>query len=190
MIRELIEKNRSYRRFQQNQSISLDTLRGLIDLARLSATSRNSQPLVFMPLCDPEVNAEVFRLILSWKGQIPEWPGPEEGERPAAYILILGDREISSSFGVDPGIAAQSILLGAAEMGLGGGMMGSLKKEEARKLLEIPEQYEILLTLALGKPAEEVVLETLDKGQNTKYWMDEQGVHHVPKRRLEDLIIQ
>ena len=189
MIKELIVKNRSFRRFQQDQPISLDTLKELIDLARLSATSRNTQALVFMPICDPAVNAKVFQLISSWKGQLPEWTGPEEGERPAAYILILGDTEIRTSFGVDPGIAAQSILLGAAEIGLAGCMMGSLKKKEAAELLDIPKRYEILLTIALGKPGEEVVLETLDPGQDTKYWVDDQGVHHVPKRRLKDLII-
>ncbi len=189
MLKDLIVSNRSYRRFQQGDAIAIETLNELIELARLSATSRNKQPLKFLVSCDMEKNAEIFPLISSWKGQVPEWPGPKEGERPSAYIIILGDTEISPSFGIDPGIAAQSILLGAAEKDLGGCMMGSIKKEDARKALNIPPQYEILLTIALGKPSEKVVLETLRPGQDTKYWLEDDGTHHVPKRPLEDIII-
>jgi nitroreductase len=189
MLKELIERNRSYRRFCEDHPIELETLKELIDLARLSATSRNKQPLKFMTSCEPEKNLQIFQLISSWKGQIPEWPGPKEGERPSAYIIILGDTEISPSFGVDAGIAAQSILLGAVEKGLAGCMMGSIKKEKAKAMLGIPAQYEILLTIALGKPGEEVVLETLNPGQDTKYWLDDDDIHHVPKRPLGDIII-
>ncbi len=188
MLKELIRSNRSYRRFHQEHAISIDTLKELVDLARLSASGANTQPLKFLLSCDPEKNAKIFPLISSWKGQIPEWSGPKEGERPSAYIIILGDTEIRPSFGIDHGIAAQSILLGATEKGLGGCMMGSIKKEDARNVLNIPSQYEILLAIALGKPNEKVVIETLSPGQNTKYWLEEDGSHHVPKRRLEDII--
>ena len=189
MLRDLIVSNRSYRRFHQEHMVDMGTLNDLIDLARLSATSSNKQPLKFMVSCVPEKNVEIFPLISSWKGQVPEWPGPEEGERPSAYIIILGDTEVSKSFGIDTGIAAQSILLGAAEKSLGGCMMGSIKKEAARKLLNIPTQYEILLTIAIGKPNERVVLETLSPGQDTKYWLDDDDTHHVPKRPLNEIII-
>ena len=189
MLKELILSNRSYRRFHQEHAIGIDTLKELVDLARLSASGANKQPLKFMLSCDPEKNSKIFPLISSWKGQIPDWLGPEEGERPSAYIIILGDTEIRPSFGINPGIAAQSILLGAAEKGLGGCMMGSLKKEPARNVLNIPSQYDILLTIALGKPNEKVVIEELSPGQDTKYWREEDGSHHVPKRRLEDIII-
>ena len=189
MLKELILSNRSYRRFHQEHAVDIDTLKELVDLARLSASSTNKQPLKFILSCDPEKNAKIFPLISSWKGQIPEWPGPKEGEKPSAYIIILGDTEIRPSFGIDPGIAAQSILLGATEKGLGGCMMASIKKEAARNVLNIPSQYEILLTIALGKPNEKVVIETLSPGQDTKYWLEEDNSHHVPKRRLEDIII-
>jgi nitroreductase len=148
------------------------------------------QPLKYILCCEPDQNAKIFPLIVNWKRHIPEWHGPEEGERPAAYIMILGDKEVSPSFGVDAGIAAQSILLGATEKGLGGCMLGSMRKEEARKVLDIPAQYEILLTIALGKPGEKVVMETANPGQDTKYWLEKDGSHHVPKRRLEDIIIR
>jgi len=112
-----------------------------------------------------------------------------EGERPAAYIVILGDKGITQNFGCDHGIAAQSILLGAREKGLGGCMIGSITRDRLRELLNISDQYDILLVIALGKPKEKVVLEEAALGGNIKYWRDAQGVHHVPKRRLEDIIL-
>lgn len=115
--------------------------------------------------------------------------GPAEGERPSAYIIILLDTEISKSADCDHGIAAQSILLGASEMGLGGCMHGSAKKEKLSKALGILPRYEILLVLSLGKPKEEVVLETMGPDGNFNYWRDSDSVRHVPKRRLDDIII-
>ncbi len=189
MLKELIIRNRSYRRFHQEYAVSIDTLKELVDLARLSASGSNKQPLKFLLSCDAEENAKIFQLISRWKGLIPEWPGPKEGERPSAYIIILGDKEIMSSFGHDPGIAAQSIMLGATEKGLGGCMIGSMRKKDARNVLNIPSRYDILLAIALGKPNEKVVIETLSPGQDTKYWLEKDDSHHVPKRRLEDIVI-
>ena len=112
-----------------------------------------------------------------------------EGERPAAYIIILADRQISESIRCDHGIAAQSILLGAAELGLGGCLIASVQREKLREALGIADRYEILLVMALGKPAETVVLDTVDAQGSIEYWRDADDVHHVPKRRLADLII-
>jgi len=188
MLKDIIQSNRSYRRFYEDVPISIDTLKELVDLARLSATGGNKQPLKFYLSCDPDTNRKIFPLLV-WAASLPEWPGPSEGERPSAYILILGDTEVNQSFGVDHGIAAQSILLGATEMGLGGCMLSNIKKEEVLKLLNIPSRYEILLIIALGKPKEKVVIDTLGPGEDTKYWRENDGTHHVPKRRLEDIII-
>ncbi len=187
MLKDLILANRSYRRFHQDFPISLDTLMELVNLARLSATGGNEQPLQFFLSCNPELNAQIFPLLV-WARSLPDWPGPSEGERPAAYIIILGDTEMSQSFGVDHGIAAQSILLGATEQGLGGCMIGSIKKKEAHKILAIPPRYKILLVIALGKPKEKVIVDILNPGEDTKYWRESDGTHHVPKRRLEDII--
>jgi nitroreductase len=188
MIRDLIERNRSYRRFYEHESIDMETLRGLVDLARLSASGANRQPLKYILSCDAERNALIFPK-LAWAGYLRGWGGPVEGERPSAYIVILGDTEISQSFGVDHGIAAQSMLLGASEKGLGGCIIASIQKEALREALSIPSRYEILLVLALGKPKETVVVEQVGPDGNIKYWRDDQGVHHVPKRSLEDLIV-
>jgi len=186
-IKELILKNRSYRRFQQDP-INEDTLKDLVDLARNSASASNSQPLKYILSCDPENNAKIFPL-LGFAGALRDWPGPAEGERPTAYILILLDTEIAKAAGCDHGIAAESILLGATEKGLGGCMHGSVKKPEAMEALNIPERYEIMLVISLGKPSEKVVLETVGVDGVTNYWRDDESTHHVPKRSLEEVII-
>ncbi len=188
MLEDLIRKNRSYRRFHQDTPIALKTLQALVNLARLSASGANLQPLKYVLSCAPQVNADIFPHT-RWAGYLQEWKGPAEGERPAAYIIILGDTEISPSFGCDHGIAAQSIMLGAAERDLGGCMLGALDRDGLRQALDIPERYEILLALALGKPKEEVELEEVGPDGDITYYRDEDGVHHVPKRPLDDLIL-
>ena len=188
MLRDLVLKSRSYRRFIQDAAIDIDTLRELVDLARLSPSAANLQPLKYVLSCDPERNALIFP-HLGWAGYLADWPGPEEGERPSAYIVILGDTEISRSAGCDHGIAGQSILLGAVEKGLGGCAIGSVQTEGLRKALGIPSRYDILLVLALGKPRETVVIETVGPTGDIKYWRDTEGVHHVPKRSLDDIIL-
>jgi nitroreductase len=188
MIEELIKKNRSYRRFDESASITEDELRSWINLGRLSASGANIQPLKYIISAHRKNNQEIFP-ALAWAGALKDWPGPAEGERPAAYIIILGDTSISKNFGVDHGIAAQSILLGAVEAGFAGCMIGSIKKEALRQVLQLDKQYEILLVLALGKPAEKVVLTDLPESGSTKYWRDEESTHFVPKRKLDDIIL-
>ena len=188
MIHDQILKSRSCRRFYEDQPVPLDDLKQLVDLARLSPSGRNAQPLKFILSCEPEKNARIFQ-TLAWAGYLKDWGGPKAGERPAAYIILLGDKAISETFGIDPGIAAQSILLGAREKGLGGCIIGSVQKPELAAALNIPEQYEIIVAIALGKPRETVVVEKVGPDGDIKYWRDAQGVHHVPKRALEDLII-
>jgi len=187
MIRDLALKNRSYRRFEE-VDITVETLRELIDLARLSASAMNAQPLKYILSCDRLKNSLIFP-HLAWATFLKTWPGPAEGERPSAYVVILGDAGISRFWDYDAGIAAQSILLGATEKGLGGCMIANIRKEGLRKALKISERYEILLVLALGRPKEKVVIETVAPGGDTKYWRDSEGVHHVPKRPLDEVII-
>jgi len=187
-IRDLVVKTRSYRRFHQDVAVDRETLRQLVDLARHSASGANIQPLRYILACEKERNARIFPL-LSWAGYLKEWPGPVEGERPAAYIVILGDKRLRESFDCDHGIASQSILLGATERGLGGCIIATIQRRELRALLEIPEHYEILLVLALGKPKETVVLEAVGADGDIKYWRSADGVHHVPKRSLDEIIL-
>jgi nitroreductase len=188
MLRDLVVRSRSVRRFHEEVPVDRGTLRDLVDLARHSPSGANIQPLRYILICDPEKNARIFPL-LSWAGYLKEWPGPVEGERPSAYIVILGDKRLRQSFDVDHGIASQSILLGATERGLGGCIIATIQRPEMRAMLGLEEHYEILLVLALGKPKEQVVLEPVGPDGDIKYWRDAEQVHHVPKRSLDDLII-
>lgn len=187
-LRDLVLKNRSYRRFYEAEAIELETLRELVDLARLSASAANQQPLKYILSCDPQRNAVIYP-HLAWAGYLEDWPGPSEGERPSGYIVILGDKTVKPSFGCDHGIAAQSILLGAAEKGLGGCIIGTIQREGLREALEIPADYEILLVIALGKPKERVEIEAVGPEGDIRYWRDDEGTHHVPKRALDDIIV-
>jgi len=188
MIRDIVIANRSYRRFQENEAIGESDLKELVDLGRLSASAANLQSLKYVLSSDSKRNDEIFP-ALAWAGYLSDWAGPAAGERPAAYVVILLDTNISKNPFCDHGIAAQSILLGAAEKGIGGCMIGSVNKDRLREVFHLPEQYEILLVLALGKPAETVVLEDIETDGSIKYYRDTQDIHHVPKRKLEDVIL-
>jgi len=188
VIKDLVKKNRSYRRFYEDFEIERNTLEDLIDLARLSASASNKQPLKYILSCEKNKNEIIFN-TLAWAGYLKDWPGPIEGEKPSAYIIMLNDTEITNNYWCDPGIAAQSILLGATEKELGGCIFASVKRNELRSALKIDERYEILYVLAIGKPKEQVVLETVGPEGDIKYWRNNQGVHHVPKRLLKDVIL-
>ncbi len=188
MIRELIIKNRSYRRFYQEIGIRRETLLGLVDLARLSGSGANLQSLKYIVSHEQRKNSVIFE-CLKWAGYLKDWDGPIEGEKPAAYIVVLGDSEISKNCWWDHGIAAQSILLGACEKDLGGCMFAAIDKEKLKKELNISKRYEVLMVIALGRPKEKVVIEEIKNCSDVEYWRDKEGIHHVPKRSLEDIII-
>ena len=187
MIKELISKNRSYRRFYERERISKESLKQWIDLARLSGSARNAQPLKYF-LVTEEKDCDKLFPLLAWAGYLKNWHGPAEGERPAAYIVMLNDTGISTNYYCDHGIAAQSILLGAVEAGFGGCIVANVNRKELSKVFSLDGRFEVLQVLALGKPAETVKLEAMENG-DYKYWRDQQGVHHVPKRPLDELII-
>ena len=189
MIKELVYKNRSYRRFYQNEKITIKTLEELIDLARHSACAGNLQSLKYILSCDPRINELIFKR-LGWAGYLKDWKGPSEGEKPAAYIVLLGDTNIHQDFFCDHGIACQSILLGAVEKGLGGCILGTINRDGLRKDLSIEDKFQILLVVALGKPKETVKVEYIESGGGIKYWRDKSGVHHVPKRPLQEIIVR
>lgn len=187
-MKDLVMQNRTYRRFYQEVAVEQKTLRELVDLARLSASAANLQPLKYILSWEAQKNALIFP-HLGWAGYITDWQGPAEGERPSAYIIILNDTLICKSVDCDHGIAAQSILLGATEKGLGGCMIGTVQRQKLCEVLNLPSHYEILLVLAIGKPKEQVVIETINDSGDIKYWRDNEGKHHVPKRNLDDIIL-
>ena len=188
MLKDLVYHSRSYRRFDQSVHIPLATLRDLVDLMRLSPSGGNKQPLKYMLISSEEICAKIFP-CLRWAAYLKDWDGPDEGERPAAYVIVLGDTTITTDFGVDPGIAMQTLLLGAVEQGYGGCMLANILRDELRTALEIPARFEILYVVALGNPVEKVVVEAVGAEGDIKYWHDDQQVHHLPKRALADLIL-
>lgn len=187
-LKDLMHRNRSYRRFYQDHVIDTNILKELVDLARLSPSGANLQPLKYIITADSKTNAQIFPL-LGWASYLNDWLGPIEGERPSAYITIVNDTKIRPNPGCDHGIAALSIMLGAVERGLGGCIIATVKKTDFRQLFNLAEQYEILLVLALGKPKEKVILENIGVKGEIKYWRDSENVHHVPKRSLDEIII-
>ncbi len=188
MIEDLIRKNRSVRRFSQDAPISRETLEWLVSLARMSASGANLQPLKYILSNSQEKNAKIFE-TLAWAGYLSDWAGPSDDEAPVGYIVILNDTNIAKSCGCDHGIAAQSMLLGACEIGISGCMIGSIDRKKLRANLNIDSRYEIALVLALGKAKETIVLEDAQDNGSIKYYRDAQDIHHVPKRPLEDLIL-
>lgn len=179
-------QNRSYRRFFQNESISEEQLMMMVDAARLSPSSRNVQPIKFYICNDREMNDRIFP-NLGWAGYLKEWDGPVEGERPSAYIILLHDMSISQGYSCDNGIFAQSILLQAVDLGFGGCMIATFKKDEITQLLRLPKYLTPIMVIALGKPKEVVVIDDIKMG-DVKYWRDAGNIHHVPKRTLDELI--
>ena len=186
MLADLIRKNRSFRRFEENHRLSSESVKNLIEFARLSPSSKNQQALKFKIVTEKDDCDRLFP-FLAWAGYLKDWNGPEKGERPPAYIVIFGDTDLGSSFSVDMGICAQSILLGAVEQGYGGCMIGSIKREGLKQEFALPESLDVLLVIALGKPVEKVVIDKMHNG-DIKYWRDHESVHHVPKRDINELL--
>ena len=187
-FKDLVARTRSYRRFDQSVTIPQETLESWVALARIVPSSANLQALKFLVVNDQELNALVFKSI-SFAGYLKEWGGPKEGEKPTAYVLILGDTTIKQNFDLDTGIAAQTIMLAANEAGFGGVMMAAIKRDALREDLQIPVHFELVLLLALGKPTEQVIVEETSEEHDFRYYRDTEDVHHVPKRPLSELII-
>ena len=182
----LVKDTRSIRRFKE-APISRETLEQLVDYARYSPSGANGQPLKFGLFNSAEDCARIFPQT-KWAGALPDWDGPEEGQRPSAYIVIFLDKDVSGAPGVDHGIAAQSMMLGARAMGLGCCMIGAFDKPGLVKELAIPATFSPLLILALGEPGEDIYIEDMKPGDPVKYYRDSEDRHHVPKRTRKELI--
>jgi len=190
-FRELIEKTRNYHYFVEAEKVSEETLRELVDFARLapSTSNLNQQPLRYIISSDEKRNEQIFE-TLSWQGYLRGWGGPIKGVKPTGYIIILGDKTICSSYVADQGIAAQSILLGATHKDLGGCIAAKIQRRKLREALDLPTRYEILLVVAIGKPGEEIIIEHQEPGKDAYGWHDDQGNYHLPKRGLDSVILK
>ncbi|WP_455382198.1 nitroreductase family protein [Salinispira pacifica] len=191
MLNELVVKNRAYRRFFEERQIGRQTLESLVENARHCASTSNLQPLRYHLVDSDGPRAAVFD-CLKWAGYLTDWPGPVEGERPSGYIVITRDSEVQMKaeyLWCDAGIASQTLLLSASEMGLGGCIIVSIDRDQLRAALSIAERYEILLVIALGSPKEKVVITDVPESGSIKYYRDAEGTHFVPKRALKDILI-
>lgn len=190
MIRDLVQKSRSYRIFDEQYKLEKQDLVDLIELARFSPCGKNGQYLRFIPIYKEEILKEIYPHLV-WAAYLKDWDGPIEGERPTGVILIVSKEGslTDSLLACDAGIASQSIMLGAIEKELGGCIIRALNRKKIAEVLNLSDDYIIHMALAIGKPAQKVIVEDINEGDDIKYWMDEDKTHHVPKIILDDLII-
>lgn len=186
---DIVRNSRSYRRFDQSIPMTEETLLDLIDTARITPSAKNAQPLRYIFSCEPGMNDRIFE-TLAWAGSLTDWKGPKPGEQPTGYVVILLDQTISKNADRDVGIVGQTMLLRAAEQGLGGCMVGSVRRKVLAAILEIEDQHDIVIVIALGTPVEQVVLEDVDSDASVDYYREADGTHHVPKRKLADLVLK
>ncbi len=184
MIYEKIIRRRSIRRYRRKE-VPKEILLKCVDAARLSPSAANRQPLKYVIVNDGKLARETFT-TLHWAGYLPDYQ-PSEEEMPSAYIIILLDRNIRKNPGHDAGIAAMSISMVAYDEGLGSCILGAIDRKKLRRILDLKDDLGIVLVVSLGYPAENPVLEKVEK-RNIKYRLDTKGVLHVPKRSLEDIV--
>jgi nitroreductase len=180
----MLTKRRTVRKFAK-KPVSKDLLEKCVDAARLSPSGMNRQPLKYIIVDDERLLSEVFSTT-SWAGYLPDY-GPSEEEMPRAYVIILLDAGIRENCGHDAGIGAMSISMVAFEAGVASCILGAIDRPKLRKILCIPSHLEIVLVVALGFPAEQPVADQV-KRKDIRYWLDANGVLHVPKRKLKDVL--
>ena len=190
ILKELLKTDRSYRRFNESHLIERETLLKLVELTRYCASGRNLQPMKYFPVNEAELCDRIFPL-LKWAGYLTEWPGPEKGERPTAYLIQCLDTSLTKNYLCDDGLQLQAITLGAVAEGLGCCIIKSFNTAQLKEILRLKDHLEPLYVVAIGQPIEKVEIEDLNN-QNEgeiKYYRTPDGIHHVPKRMLEDLLI-
>ena len=185
-IYELIKKRRTIRKFKQIP-IKRAMLEKFIDAAHYAPSGNNLQPLKYKIVDDHETVEKVFEYV-KWAGSIYPAGNPGENEHPVAFIAILVDTRITTViYELDVGSASENIFLTALEEGIGTCWMGAIDRKKIIEILEIPEYFLLNTVIALGYPAEAPIMEP--STGSVKYYKDENGVLHVPKRSLSEIII-
>lgn len=190
-LRQLMIADRTVRRFKENMEVSEDTLRRLVELTRYCPSGRNAQPLRYVLVREESLRERIYPL-LKWAGYFTEWDGPEKGERPAAYLIQCLDTKYGQNCLCDDGLQLEAITLGMRTLGLGGCIIKAFNAPALSDVLGLEERYVPRYVLALGYPAEEVVIEDMSGSEDAdfKYYRTPDRVHHVPKRPLDELIIR
>jgi len=156
----------------------------IVDAARFAPSARNLQPLEYIVIDSSGPTEEMFR-CMGFGGDT----GRLEGKEPAAYIVVLINKNVPSNWCKhDSGMAIQNMMLAAWSKGIASCVLARINRDAIRKLLGVPDCYEIDLVITLGYPAEESVTEDVGKEDDTAYSRDSKGVLHIPKKRLEDIM--
>ena len=192
MIHDIVLESRSYRSFNESIKIGKEDLETFIDTARLCPSVCNFQPLKYRLVYEHDEVEELLSLT-HWAGFIPDAKFPPDGHHPTAFIVVCCDTSVVEnvdSARFDAGIASQTIMLQACEAGMGGCIIGAFKPEEVSGHLLIPKKYRPIVLLALGIPDETVFICNVPASGSTKYYRDKANLHYVPKRSLEEVIIE
>ncbi len=191
MFLDLVKQARSHRGFRQDRKVTRQELEHLVECARFTPVARNDQVLKYYLAEKPETVAAIQPLT-KWAGALAELHLPRKGAEPVAYIVICLDGSLAENpapYQRDVGIVAQTMLLAAAEMGLNGCMIGSFAAGELREKLGLPEAIKPQLLLALGEGTDRIVMTDVGEDGSTTYYRDAEDTHYVPKRTLEQLIL-
>lgn len=191
MFKDIVKLNRSYRGYDESRVITKEELMDFVDCARLSPSSVNMQPFKYYLSYEKEETEKILNLTY-WAKALPDVKLPKDNMHPTAFIVLCQDLDLNDNttrFLKDVGICAQTILLAASEVGLGGCMIGNYKPELVKNALDLSDNLLPLLVIAIGKPAETIILEDVNADESVKYYRDENDAHHVPKRKLKDIII-
>lgn len=191
MLIDIVKANRSYRGYDESYVFTKEELKDLVNITRFTPSSVNKQPFKYYIACEKD-KVQLIQSMTKWAAALPEMTLPHPGMCPTGFIVICQDLNINPNpfrYSTDVGIVAQTLLLYAAEKGLGGCMIGNFNADEVKEKLSLSDNFHPVLIIALGKPSEKIVLTDLENDGDTKYYRDENDVHYVPKRKLEDIII-
>lgn len=191
MFKDLIRANRSYRGYDESYHFTKEELADFVDHARLAPSSVNAQPFRYYLAWEKD-EVDKIQSLTKWARALPDLELPHKGMHPTGFIIICQDTNIGESltrYQKDVGIVAQTMLLAAVEKGLGGCMIGNFQAGPVKEALGLSQNLAPMLIVALGKPAEKIVLTEVDEGDSVQYYRDDEDVHYVPKRKLSDIII-
>ena len=191
MFKDIVKKSRSYRGYDESRRISREELLELVDCARFAPSSVNGQPFQYLLVWKKE-DVDRLQPLTGWARALPDMKLPHPGKCPTAFVVICQNTEWDPDLNRylrDVGAVAQTMLLAATQEGLGGIMIGNFSPAKVAHEMELPETIVPMRSVAFGKPDEKIVITEIENGQSTKYYRDEQDVHYVPKRKLEDIVL-
>ncbi len=186
-VYEAVKERHTIRKFTQEPPVREELLQ-IVDSARLAPYGANAQPLKYAIVTDEGKRRELYPYI-KYAGFLKDWD-PAFEECPTAFIVILNDTAIkpTAKSECDSGIALASMCLAARELGYGSVCLGAINRAEIKKTLGLDERYDITYLLGIGYPAQ--TGEVFDYTDDLKYYFDENGNVHVPKRTMDEVLVE